>query len=130
MKALKINSIPWEKSAISNKWRICCRPFCKLIGEEKYLQNGRQQILYLLEIADFSHRIELIFKAFIGHYNLRTWAFGFKLHLISTQWVHKNGLKFFLLISFPYSGVAGYNIFLAQLRLSLETMSHYLRLFI
>ena len=36
------------------------------------LQNGGQQILYLLEIADFSHGIELIFKAFIGHYNLRT----------------------------------------------------------
>ena len=36
------------------------------------LQNGRQQILYLLEIADFSHGIEFIFKAVIGHYNLRT----------------------------------------------------------
>ena len=36
------------------------------------LQNGRQQILYLLEIADFSHGIEFIFKAFIGYYNLRT----------------------------------------------------------
>ena len=36
------------------------------------LQNGRQRILYLLEIADFSHGIEFIFKAFIGHYNLRT----------------------------------------------------------
>ena len=38
------------------------------------LQNGRQQILYLLEIADFSHGIEFIFKAFIGHYNLRTYS--------------------------------------------------------
>ena len=36
------------------------------------LQNGRQQILYLLEIADFSHGIEFIFKAFFGQYNLRT----------------------------------------------------------
>ena len=36
------------------------------------LQNGRQQILCLLEIADFSHGIEFIFKAFIGHYNLRS----------------------------------------------------------
>ena len=35
------------------------------------LQNGRQQILYLLEIADFSHGIEFIFKAVIGQYNLR-----------------------------------------------------------
>ena len=35
------------------------------------LQNGRQQILYLLEIADFYHGIEFIFKAFIGQYNLR-----------------------------------------------------------
>ena len=36
------------------------------------LQNGRQQILYLLEISDFSHGIEFIFKAVIGQYNLRT----------------------------------------------------------
>ena len=35
------------------------------------LQNGRQQILYFLEIADFSHRTESIFKAVIGQYNLR-----------------------------------------------------------
>ena len=31
-----------------------------------------QQILYLLEIADFSHGIEFIFKAVIGQYNFRT----------------------------------------------------------
>ena len=36
------------------------------------LQNGRQQILDLLEIADFSRGIEFIFKAVIGQYNLRT----------------------------------------------------------
>ena len=36
------------------------------------LQNGRQQILYLVEIADFSYGIEIIFKVVIGHYNLRT----------------------------------------------------------
>ena len=36
------------------------------------LQNGRQLILYLLAIADFSHGIEFIFKAVIGQYNLRT----------------------------------------------------------
>ena len=36
------------------------------------LQNGRQQILHLSEIADFSHVIEFIFKAVIGKYNLRT----------------------------------------------------------
>jgi len=36
------------------------------------LQNGRRQILYLLEIADFSYGIELIFKAVIGQYNLQT----------------------------------------------------------
>ena len=36
------------------------------------LQNGRQQILNLLEIADFSHGIEFIFKAVINQYNLRT----------------------------------------------------------
>ena len=36
------------------------------------LQNGRQQILNLLAIADFSHRIEFIFKAVIGLYNLQT----------------------------------------------------------
>ena len=36
------------------------------------LQNGRQEILYLLEIVDFSHGIEFIFKAVIGQYNLRT----------------------------------------------------------
>jgi len=34
------------------------------------LQNGRQEILYLLEIADFSHGIEFIFKAAIGQYNV------------------------------------------------------------
>ena len=34
------------------------------------LQNGRQQILDLLEIADFSHGIEFIYKAF-GLCNLR-----------------------------------------------------------
>jgi len=34
------------------------------------LQNGRQQILYLVEIADFSYGIEIIFKVVIGH--LRT----------------------------------------------------------
>ena len=36
------------------------------------LQNGRQQFLYKLEIADFSHGIEFIFKAVINQYNLRT----------------------------------------------------------
>ena len=36
MTALKINSTPWEKSAIAYKLRICCQPFCKLIDEEKY----------------------------------------------------------------------------------------------
>ena len=36
------------------------------------LQNGRMQILYLIEIADFSHGIEFIFMAVIGKYNLRT----------------------------------------------------------
>ena len=36
------------------------------------LQNGQQQILDLLEIADFSHGIEFIYKAIIGQYNLRT----------------------------------------------------------
>ena len=49
---------------------------------------------------------------------------------LSRDQIIPRSLKFFLLISFPYSGVAGYNIFLTQLRLSLETMSHYLRLFI
>ena len=36
------------------------------------LQKGRQQILYLLEIADFSHGTEFIFKDVIGQYNFRT----------------------------------------------------------
>ena len=36
------------------------------------LQNGRQEMLYLLEIADSSHGIKFIFKAVIGQYNLRT----------------------------------------------------------
>ena len=36
------------------------------------LQNGRPQILYLLEIADFTHGIEFTFKAVIGQYNSRT----------------------------------------------------------
>ena len=36
------------------------------------LQNGRQKILDLLEIADFSQGIEFVFKAVIGQYNLRT----------------------------------------------------------
>jgi len=36
------------------------------------LQNGRQEILSLLEIEDFSHGIELIFKAVIGQNHLRT----------------------------------------------------------
>ena len=30
------------------------------------------KFFYLLEIADFSHGIEFIFKAFIDYYNLRT----------------------------------------------------------
>ena len=32
------------------------------------LQNGRQQILYLLEIADFSHGIEFIFNPVIAEH--------------------------------------------------------------
>jgi len=36
------------------------------------LKNGRQHILYLLQIADFSHGIEFIYKAVIGQYNLLT----------------------------------------------------------
>ena len=44
----------------------------KYLSSPINLQNGRQQILYLLEIADFSHEIEFIFKAVIGQYNLRT----------------------------------------------------------
>ena len=36
------------------------------------LQNGQQQILYLSEIVEVSHWIELIFKDVIGQYNLRT----------------------------------------------------------
>jgi len=43
------------------------------------LQNGRQQILYLLEIADFSHGIEFIIKAIIGQYNLRSIFLHFHL---------------------------------------------------
>ena len=43
------------------------------------LQNGRQQILYLLEIADFSHGIEFIYMAVIGQYNLRTIFLSWKL---------------------------------------------------
>jgi hypothetical protein len=35
------------------------------------MADRRQQILYLLKVADFSHGIEFIFKAFIGEYNLR-----------------------------------------------------------
>ena len=31
-----------------------------------------KKILYLLEIEDFFHGIEIIFKAVIGQYNLRT----------------------------------------------------------
>jgi len=38
----------------------------KYLSSPINLQNGRQQILYLLEIADFSHEIEFIFKAVIG----------------------------------------------------------------
>ena len=44
----------------------------KYFSSPSNLQNGRQHILYLLEIADFSHGIEFIFKAVIGQYNLRT----------------------------------------------------------
>ena len=36
------------------------------------LQNGRQQIVYLLKIAEVFHWIEFIFKAVIGQYNLPT----------------------------------------------------------
>ena len=36
------------------------------------LQNGRQQILYLLEIAEVSYKIEIIFKAVIGQYNIES----------------------------------------------------------
>ena len=43
----------------------------KYVSSPINLQNGRQQILYFLEISDFSHGIEFIFKAVIGQYNLR-----------------------------------------------------------
>ena len=36
-----------------------------------YLQKSRQQIIYLLKIAEDSPWIEFIFKAVIGQYNLR-----------------------------------------------------------
>ena len=36
------------------------------------MADSRQQLLYFLQIADFSHRIEFIFKAVIGQYNSRT----------------------------------------------------------
>ena len=38
------------------------------------LQYGRQHILYLQEIADFSHGIGYIFKAVIGQYNLQLYS--------------------------------------------------------
>ena len=44
----------------------------KYLSSPINIQNGRQQILDLLEIADFSHGIEFIFKAVIGQYNLQT----------------------------------------------------------
>jgi len=44
----------------------------KYFSSQINLQNGRPQILDLLEIADFSHGIDFIFKAVIGQYNLRT----------------------------------------------------------
>ena len=44
----------------------------KYFSSSTNLQNGRQQIFYLVEIADFSHGIEFIIKAVIGQYNLRT----------------------------------------------------------
>ena len=48
------------------------KPVIKYFSSPINLQNGRQEILYLLEIADFSHGIEFIFKAVIGQYNLQT----------------------------------------------------------
>ena len=78
------------------------------------LQNGRQQILYLLEIAEVSYKIEIIFKAVIGQYNIES-AFlhshwrkhytyiqrerkrvDFRLKLkVSTMdiWIQQSGLK-------------------------------------
>ena len=47
-------------------------PVIKYFFSPINLQNGRLQILYLLEIADFSHGIEFIFKVVIGQFNLRT----------------------------------------------------------
>ena len=44
----------------------------KYFSSPTNLQNGRQDILYLLDIADFSHGVEFIFKAVIGQYNLQT----------------------------------------------------------
>ena len=44
----------------------------KYFSSPSNLQNGRQHILYLLEIADFSHGIEFIFKAVICQYNLKS----------------------------------------------------------
>jgi len=38
----------------------------KYLSSPINLQNGRQQILYLLEIADFSQGIKFNFKAVIG----------------------------------------------------------------
>ena len=46
------------------------KPVIKYFSSPINLQNGRQQTLSSLEIMDFSHGIELIFKALIGHYNL------------------------------------------------------------
>jgi len=43
------------------------KPAIKYFSSPIYLQ-----ILYLFEIADFSHGIEFIFKAVIGQYNLQT----------------------------------------------------------
>ena len=43
------------------------------------IQNGRKQVLDLLEIADFSHGIEFIIKAIIGQYNLRSIFLHFHL---------------------------------------------------
>ena len=44
----------------------------KYFSSPTNLQNGRQEIHYLLDIADFSHGVEFIFKAVIGQYNLQT----------------------------------------------------------
>ena len=48
------------------------KPANKNLSSPINIEYGRQQILYLLEIVDFSHGIEFFFKAVIDQYNLRT----------------------------------------------------------